>query len=573
MRVSFRFGCVLISVLGASAAGYALAMLVGAGGVVNSGYVWLALGAVLLAVCGLMALARNLRRQDASLLDERRRLLEYERAYRSAPIGLATLDRELCYVRINPYLADINGIAVQAHLGRSLHEILPDIAARVEGLMHEVMETGQPKLDLDFTAALPHAPEQMRYWRLYIFPVRGEDAQVTGLDLVVDEVTGQKRAEHALLEEARRKDEFLAMLGHELRNPLAPLQSGVELIGMLDIQHPVFNKVRQAMERQVAHLARLVDELLEGSRITRGKIELKLEVLDCATILRACAEAYAERAADSDVRLLVDLPSTPVWVKGDPVRLTQVFSNLIDNAIKYGRRGGCASVSAHVLGEQLRVVVQDDGAGIGADFLPDVFNVFAQADYRKSRGGLGLGLPIARSMVELHGGSIDVESEGEGKGTRVRVALPLTAARDKPLVQSNEPVRAPALQRVLVVDDNIDAAESISLLLDLLGCQVQVAHDATSALALAPQLRADLVMLDIGLPDMDGYALLQDLKTFHQLGHTCFAAVTGYGQEHDRRRAMDAGFEFHLTKPVSRAQLEELLAACGTRHENSAKYA
>jgi PAS domain S-box-containing protein len=563
MRLSVSFFSVLLSVLGALGGGYAMGM----SHPVREPPPGLIPGSILLIALGLILLVRHARQQGVMRAEERRQEAEMELAYRSAPIGLAMVDRDLNYIRINQHLADINGAPIEKHLGKNIYEIVPEVASRQEHLLREVLESGEPKLNIAFETTLPDAPDVMRDWRVYIYPLRDDAGQVVGLNFAANEVTALRHAEKALLEEAKRKDEFLAMLGHELRNPLAPLQSGVDLMGMLKIDNPVYDDVRQAMARQVAHLTRLVDGLLEGSRILRGKIELQVEVVDAAPILLGCAQAYEARAAAAGLTLEADLPAAPVWVKGDSVRLTQVFSNLLDNAIKYGRRGGWVRLSAQVSAEQLAVQVEDDGAGIPASFLPHVFSVFVQANHHNSCGGLGLGLSIARRMVELHGGDIQIESQGENLGTRVSVQLPLSSESTRPAPPVTTLRQGGNGRHVLLVDDNVDAASSLGTLLAMLGCEVQSAHDGASALVLALSVPASLVLLDIGLPDTDGYTLLQRLKDYPHLAQAQFAAITGYGQEHDQRRAKEAGFDFHLTKPVSLVQLENLLTASSLRPE------
>lgn len=558
MRLNVGFFWVLLSLLGALGGGYAVGLSQPAAREAPPGLVFASL---LLIVLGLFLLVRHARQQALIRAEEQRLEAEMELAYRSAPIGLAMIDRDFNYLRINQHLADINGAPIEKHLGKNIYDIVPEVAGRQEHLLRAVLESGEPKLNIAFQTTLPDAPDVMRDWRVFIYPLRDDAGQIVGLTFAANEVTALRHAEKALLEEAKRKDEFLAMLGHELRNPLAPLQSGVDLMGMLKIDNPVFLNVRQAMARQVAHLTRLVDGLLDGSRILRGKIELQAEVVDAAPILQGCGQAYEARATAAGLALEVTLPAVPVWIKGDAVRLTQVFNNLLDNAIKYGRRGGWVRLSAQVNEQQLAVQVEDDGVGIPASFLPHVFDVFVQANHHNSCGGLGLGLSIARRMVELHGGEIKITSPGENLGTRLSVTLPLTRESLAPVPDVMTSVYGGSAPHVLLVDDNVDAAVALGTLLSLLGCEVQSAHDGASALVLAPSVPATLVLLDIGLPDTDGYTLLQRLKELPHLAQAQFAAVTGYGQLHDQRRAEDAGFDFHLTKPVSRVQLENLLSA------------
>jgi len=393
-------------------------------------------------------------------------------------------------------------------------------------------------------------------------PLINDSGEVVGAVAAFLDVSAQKRAEQELLAASRRKDEFLAMLGHELRNPLAPIQTGVDLLNTLAIDHPVFVRVKETISRQVRHLSRLVDDLLEVSRITEGKIELRRESIDCLAILRSTVDSCHERVSANAQQLDLAIPDEPAYIHGDPVRVTQIFANVLDNAVKYTPKGGRIRVAANLAADSVQVEVEDNGIGIAADFLPYVFNVFAQSDHTlgRSRGGLGLGLTIVKRLVELHGGSISVASQGVGKGTTFKLVLPLmaNAAQAKPASRTGNEITQ-WQRRVLVVDDNVDAANSLALLLEMKGCEVRKAFNGEQALRLAHEFDAELVLLDIGLPDMDGYRLVGQLRAQPKLKGAVFSAVTGYGQERDRQKAREAGFVFHLTKPIKQEELAALM--------------
>ena len=366
----------------------------------------------------------------------------------------------------------------------------------------------------------------------------------------------------AAREADRRKDEFLAMLGHELRNPLSPILTGLQLMRLKAPQ--TFERERQIIERQVEHMVRLVDDLLDVSRITRGKIQLKRERLDAMTVLTKAVEMTAPLLEQRSHHLQLSPPPEPLGIEGDSARLAQVVANLLNNAAKYTDPGGWIHASVAREGEQAVIRVRDSGTGISPEVLPKVFEMFVQ-DGRaidRSQGGLGLGLAIVRSLAELHGGTVSAHSEGVGRGSEFVVRLPLartisqglsgTPASSQPQLSSEEPLQP---LRILVVDDNQNAATLLSEFLEMTGFATHIAFDGPAALEAAMAFRPDVALLDIGLPIMDGYELAGRLRAQALLQNTRLIALTGYGQESDRRRAQEAGFDLHLVKPVN---LEEL---------------
>ena len=378
-----------------------------------------------------------------------------------------------------------------------------------------------------------------------------------------------ERERAALLDAARSanraKDQFLAMLGHELRNPLAPIATALQLMKLHG--DSTFDRERTVIERQVEHLTRLVDDLLDVSRITRGKVELKRELVEISEIVGRAVEMVSPLLEQRAHDLILDVQRSGLRVDGDPARLTQVVTNLLTNACKYTASGGRIYVGAAVDGDEIVLRVQDNGIGMSAEVLPQVFDLFVQGRQAidRARGGLGLGLSIAKTLVEGHGGTVVAHSEGTDRGSELVVRLPL--ARDVPShsIVSPQPAlttRSDAANglQILVVDDNEDAAEMLAAALRLHGCSVVVAHDGPEALRIAPDHTFDAALLDIGLPVMDGYELAGRLREIASVRKTRLVAVTGYGQDSDRARALAAGFHQHLVKPVELASLNTLIA-------------
>jgi PAS domain S-box-containing protein len=373
----------------------------------------------------------------------------------------------------------------------------------------------------------------------------------------------RRQAEEQLREADRRKDEFLATLAHELRNPLAPLRNGLHILQAAGGTGPAA-RVHEMMERQVNHLVRLVDDLLEISRITRGKIELCKERVDLAAIVRSAVETSRPLVESAGHRLDLSLPPEPLTLEADAVRLAQVVANLLDNAAKFTDAGGQIWLSAQREGDSVTLSVRDTGIGIASDMLPHVFDMFTQADRSPGRAkdGLGIGLTLVRSLVQMHGGSVEARSEGLGKGSELIVRLPLAMEQPAPGA-GPEPRESPVLtaRRILLIDDNRDAADSLALLLELLGAEVQAVYDGPSALAVLEACRPTAVLLDIGMPGMDGYEVARRIRQQPRLRDVPIIALTGWGQEEDRRRARDAGFDHHLIKPVDIEALQALLTS------------
>jgi PAS domain S-box-containing protein len=373
---------------------------------------------------------------------------------------------------------------------------------------------------------------------------------------------------YAELREADRlKDEFLAMLAHELRNPLAPIRNALHVIKQVTSDGVLVGQMRDVAERQVLHMARLLDDLLDVSRISRGKIELRSEVVDLAAVVRQTAEVVRPMIEERRHDLTLNLAPEPVYVRGDPTRLEQILTNLLNNAAKYTDPGGRITVTVACPEGRAVLRVRDSGIGIAPEMLPRIFELFVQAERRldRSQGGVGIGLTLVRRLVELHGGTVEASSAGLGQGSEFVVALPALARGPSTAPTAPPDEDAPMTtkhRRILVVDDNVDSAESLGMLLRLAGQEVQVAYNGQSALALAGTFRPHVVLMDIGMPGMDGYETARRLRQQPGLEKTMLVALTGWGQEEDRRRSLEAGFDRHLVKPIEPEQLTELLASC-----------
>ena len=364
-----------------------------------------------------------------------------------------------------------------------------------------------------------------------------------------------------LVEADQRKDEFLATLAHELRNPLAPIRFALETL-KAGTPPASAARAREVIDRQIRQLVRLVDDLLDVSRITANKIHLSREPHELARLMATALESIMPLATAADQKLDVRMPSTSIRVDGDGVRLVQIFANVLNNAVKFTPPGGNIGFTADQQSNEAVVRIRDTGIGIAPDLLPRVFDMFQQAEpiLERSVGGLGIGLTLARRLVEMHEGRIAISSPGPGKGTEVEIRLPTVPAYDTKAVAAGPSTIAVGRNlRVLIVEDNLDAAEMLELVVSQLGHVTKVAHDGATAITIATQFAPDVVLLDIGLPVMNGYAVVRALRELPQFTNIHIAAVTGWGQEEDRRKAREAGFDSHFTKPLSPEVLHDLL--------------
>lgn len=370
----------------------------------------------------------------------------------------------------------------------------------------------------------------------------------------------------ALKEADRRKDEFLATLAHELRNPLAPIRNGVQVLRGTP-EKDVADDVRNMMDRQLTHLVRLIDDLLDVSRVSQGKIDLRQETISVNDALQAALEASRPLIEANRHTLSVSNEDESLLMKGDLTRVAQIVNNLVNNAAKYTPDGGKITVRVTRDAQNVEIAVTDNGLGIPADMLPKVFDLFTQVDrnLERAQGGLGIGLALVKRLVEMHGGSIRVESAGLGKGSTFTVRLPLIEGEAIPAETKTPEVTeesAPALN-ILVVDDNVDSAKTTGWMLEAIGHDYQLAHDGPEALMRAQDMKPDAILLDIGLPGMNGYDVCRALRQDPALKDTLLIAQTGWGQERDRKEAIAAGFDYHLVKPVSLKDLSDILSKAG----------
>ena len=406
----------------------------------------------------------------------------------------------------------------------------------------------------------------VKYVQNDVEPLFDTQGQVYGCVSVCVDLTDRRLAEIALREADRRKDEFLATLSHELRNPLAPIRSALEVMRIARGKPEVVEKARATMERQLLHLVRITDDLLDVARITQNKLEMRREWTDLRAVLQSAAEAARPAIDGQGHALELHLPPAPLYANVDPTRLAQVLSNLLNNAIKYTARGGRIRISGEAGEEHVSLTVEDTGVGIPAEMLPLVFDMFTQFPGHRDRshGGLGIGLTLAKRLVELHGGTIEARSTGPGQGSTFTVRLPSGAPpATRNLIGPEPPPVQMRSCRILVADDNPDAVEMLHLMLSLRGHAVAVASDGVVAVSLAASLRPQIAFIDIGMPRMDGYEAARQIR--QALGRdVVLVALTGWGQDEDKRRSQEAGFDHHLTKPPDPEVLERLIAECTT---------
>lgn len=417
-------------------------------------------------------------------------------------------------------------------------------------------------------------------------PIRDERGMVTGCVLIFRDISERRQTEKRIyglmieLQEAdRRKDEFLATLAHELRNPLAPLSNTLELLKSTETDADLLRRSLETMERQLGQLIRLVDDLLDVSRIARDKLQLRKERVELSTVITQAVESCRPHVERAHHALQVQLPPAPIPLEADRVRLAQVFGNLLNNSCKYTRPGGNIRITAARHEGEVVVTVQDTGTGIPPEELGGVFDMFTQVDrtLERSHGGLGIGLTLVKRLVEMHGGSVEARSEGENKGSEFVVRLPV--CREQPRLLSspaNAVRRVPQNRRILVVDDNRDSATSLAMLLKVVGNTTHVAHDGVEALAAAESLHPEVVLLDIGLPRLNGLDVCRRIREQPWGRNMVLIALTGWGQEDDRRKSQEAGFHGHFVKPVDHVALMKFITTlsplstsddCGTNGE------
>ena len=480
--------------------------------------------------------------------------------FANAAVGIAELTPDGRFALVNDSLCRILSDSRTRLLASSLGNVThADDRDDVEGLLRRLMR-GEQQTFVGERRFIRHDGETI--WVKLAISIAGDENQPPRGVAVIEDVTERKHAEEDLREADRRKDEFLATLAHELRNPLAPIRNSLHIFRMAGIQDPTVQRVTEMMERQVQHMVRMVDDLLEVSRISRGKIELKRERTELASALRNAVETSLPLIEGARHKLTVDIPEQPLPLDADPVRLAQVFSNLLNNSARYTPEGGEISIKVSVEQGMAVTCVSDTGEGIPEPMLKRVFHMFTQVNTgSRAQGGLGIGLTLAKTLVHLHGGTIEAASAGQGKGCEFTVRLPL--AQEQPLaaelpvaLERSEPVR---LRRVLVVDDNRDAADSLGMLLTFLGAETKVVHDGRSALEAMKTFKPAVVLLDLGMPEMNGLEVARRMREDPEAQAMTLVALTGWGQREDRRRTHEAGFDYHLVKPADVGALQSIL--------------
>jgi PAS domain S-box-containing protein len=402
-----------------------------------------------------------------------------------------------------------------------------------------------------------------RFWaNVVLTPVYDHTGALRGYAKVTRDLTERRHMED-LQETSRHMSRFLAMLAHELRNPLAPIRNALQVMALRRFEDPQLEWCRNVVDRQIAQLGHIVDDLLDVNRVTTGKLLLKRKPIAVALVLERALEASTPLLEQRKHRVEIDMPRERMIVDADPTRLAQVFVNLLNNAAKYTPEGGLIRVSARANGQQAVVRVSDNGVGISTELQPRIFDLFVQGSRSLDRaeGGLGIGLTLVQEIVQLHGGTVSASSAGTQRGSEFTVTLPLHLRTNQEMEGSmiEDTPASGGGRRVLVVDDNSDSAESMAMLLRAIGHEVRTAHDGPAALEQSLQYRPEYVLLDIGLPGMDGYEVAQRLRALPGQPAMVVVAMTGYGQEEDRKRSRDAGFDHHFVKPVDLAQLEAIL--------------
>jgi PAS domain S-box-containing protein len=456
--------------------------------------------------------------------------------------------------------------ATPRHYSRWIASVHPDDRERVEADLRARFASGPSEFSEECRIVHPqHGPR----WMLNLGRIErgpgGEARRCSGISI---DITDRKLAEEALKEADRRKDEFLATLAHELRNPLAPIRTGIELLRLAD-NPAARERCIGIMERQTAQLTRLIDDLLDVSRITHGKVQLHRSKVDLRKVIQTAIEAVQPLIDAAAHDLTVELPEESVFVEADLARLSQVFSNLLSNAAKYTPRGGRVRLTASADNEGVRVVVADNGIGIRPEDLPRVFDMFVQIDRMEKReyAGLGIGLALVKSLVQMHGGTVSAHSAGPSQGSEFVVRLPgVLQAGASRAPNTGAQSSATTARRVLVVDDNEDAAELLSLAVKSLGNEVGVAHDGLEALELASVFRPEIILMDMGMPRMDGYEAARRIREQSWARGITLVAVTGWGQAEDRRKTREAGFDHHLVKPAELTALAAILQGPATIH-------
>jgi signal transduction histidine kinase len=455
---------------------------------------------------------REANRQNAA------QLAELKSIYATAPVGLAVLDTELHYLRINDLLAAKNGIPADQHIGRTVRELVPNIAGSIETACRELIATGKPRLKVEITGETAAQPGVKRTWLHSYFPLKDSNGECIGVNVVVQGLTDRKRLEEWLREADKRKDEFLAVLGHEWRNPLGVISNAFELLPASD--RPESQEIRAIIKRQLTRMTDLANDLLDVSRISAGQIEIDKQSCDFAAIVREAAEDYRGILGSVGICLELRLPNGPVWVLGDCRRLAQSVGNLLHNSNKFTPPGGTVSVSLEIVANSEIAVlkVRDTGIGMDESTLTRLFQPFNQGlrTFNRNRGGLGLGLTLVQGFIEMHGGKVCASSKGPGKGSEITVQLPIQRDSTGPSDAKPESIASPSPDpisyRILIIDDNQVGARAMQLFLQDAGHLVEIARSGVEGFVIARNFKPDVVLCDIALPSMDGYTIARTIR-------------------------------------------------------------
>ncbi len=489
----------------------------------------------------------------------------------NTPDILTRFDRQLRHVFVNAAVERVTGRAAKEFLGKTNRELgMPiELCDMWDAALLTVFEKGQT-VSREFSYETDHG---LRHFSAVLVPERDPSGEVVHVLGVTHDRTAEKLAQDALRLADRRKDEFLATLAHELRNPLAPVRTGLQVLRLTQDQDIAY-RTQLMMERQLGQMVRLIDDLLEVSRITSGKVVLRQERIELQHAVRTAIEAARPQVDAARQVLQVELPAQPIWLQADTTRIGQVVSNLLTNAAKYSPEGSEIRLNVRCEGHQAVITVADDGEGIPQHMLTHVFEMFTQIDrpLDRAQGGLGIGLALVKRLVEQHGGTVAAESAGLGAGSKFTVRLPILVGDETadihvaPLDEAETDTKL----RVLVVDDNSDAAESLAELLSIYGHESRVADSGAAALAIVREFKPALVLLDIGMPGMNGYETAKRIRAEDPSGLVTLAALTGWGAEADRIKAKEAGFDHHLTKPVEPAKVDSVLHLVALRQSKAA---
>ena len=481
---------------------------------------------------------------------------------------IAVLDEDGIILAVNQAwrsFADANGFAGQNYgIGSNYVDACQPASGEAnDGFsaaagLRDVLHGRKDQFQLEYPC---HSAASNRWFILRV--TRALGAGPARLVVAHEDITERREAEEALRAANRNKDEFLALLAHELRNPLAPIRHVLQIMRMSGGHGQLLHSAFEIMERQIGHMVRLVDDLLDVSRISRGKLELQMENIDLASVIDLAVEASSPHIANMNHRLTVSLPSEPIRIHGDLTRLAQAVSNLLNNAAKFTDSGGSISLSVEHGEQQALIRVQDSGIGIAAEQLPLIFEMFTQVDnsLQRTQSGLGIGLMVVRSLVEMHNGTIEARSPGLGQGCEFIMRLPvcdfLPATSSEEI--SDKDAQPARTRRILVVDDSVDSATSLATFLQLMGNETHTAFDGLEALQVADAVQPDVVLLDIGMPRLNGYETARRIRARPWADQVVLVAVTGFGQEEDRQKARDAGFDHHMVKPIDASSLLETL--------------